>query len=87
MKTGKVVGNLVSTVKHETHEGLKLMIVQPVDHDGEPYGDTVIAADAACAGIGDYVLFSDEGGASRMIIGNGAIIDTVIVGVLDYFPR
>ena len=84
MKIAKVIGNIVSTVKHSTHYGMKLMIVQPVDCYGESIGKQIIAADYACAGEGDFVLVVDEGGASRQVAGDElAAIDAVIVGVLD----
>lgn len=84
MKIAKVVGNLVSTIKHPTHTGMKLMIVQPVGFDAKEYGNRMIAVDYACAGVGDFVLLVDEGGASRQIAENEwAAIDAVIAGVLD----
>lgn len=85
MKIGIVVDNLVSTIKHPTHQGLKLMVVCQVDTTGQPTGSTIVAVDTACAGIGDYVLYSDEGGASRLSVGDN-IIDAAIIGVLDYLP-
>jgi len=87
VKIARVVGNIVSTIKHETHQGMKLLIVQKVDASGKPYGSQMIAMDTACAGEGDYVLLVDEGGASRMMAGNDyAAVDAVIVGVLDGLP-
>lgn len=84
MKLARVVGNVVSTIKHQSHEGLKLMIIEPVDYDGKICGKQLIAIDCACSGEGDYVLITDDGGASRMILGDdGAVIDWSIVGVLD----
>lgn len=85
MIMAKVVGNIVSTIKHATHEGLKLMVIQPVDTLGKVTGKEVIAADMACAGEGDFVLCINEGGASKMVISEDSqvIIDAVIVGVLD----
>ena len=80
----KVIGNVVSTVKHSTHNGLKLMIVQQVDCAGLPCGKQLIAVDMACAGEGDFVVLSDEGGAARMTIGfEETAADAVILGVLD----
>lgn len=84
VKLAKVLGNVVSTVKHPTHHGLKLMTVQQVDCSGAACGRQLIAVDAACSGEGDYVVLADEGGASRMVIGDDeAAADAVIVGVLD----
>lgn len=88
MKLAKVIGNAISIVKHGTHCGLKLMIVQKVNSDRKPYGSDLIAVDTASAGIGDYVLLSDEGGASRMMLKNVFTpIDAVILGVLDKMPN
>lgn len=84
MKIARVLGNVVSTIKHPTHEGLKLMIVRQVDKSGEPTGREMVAIDTASAGEGDYVLLVDEGGAARIMAGNeDAAVDAVIVGVLD----
>ena len=60
MKIGKVIGNVVSTQKDATFEGVKLLLVQPVDETYKEYGDPLIACDVVQAGEGDYVLF--EGG-------------------------
>jgi microcompartment protein CcmK/EutM len=87
VQIARVVGNVVSTIKHHTNEGLKLMIIQPIDGFGNPHGKQKIAIDTACAGEGDIVLLTDEGGASRMMVGEGdAAVDAVIVGVLDNLP-
>jgi|LSQX01.3.fsa_nt_gb ethanolamine utilization protein EutN len=84
MRTALVVGNVVSTIKHPTHESHKLMIVRPVNEKGEFTGKEMIAVDIACSGKGDYVLIVDEGGASRIAVDNiDTVIDAVIVGVID----
>lgn len=56
MRTALVVGNVVSTIKHSTHQSLKLMIVRPVDEKGRFTGKEMVAVDTACSGRGDYVL-------------------------------
>jgi microcompartment protein CcmK/EutM len=84
MKLARVVGNVVSTIKHKDHEGLKLLIIEEIEPSGKPCGKQQIAVDAACAGEGDYVIVSVDGGASRMILGGGRqVVDWVVVGVLD----
>lgn len=84
MKLAKVIGNVVSTVKTESHLKCKLMVVQPVDLDGNPIGDSVIAVDGVSAGVGETVLIVEEGGSARDVMRNpqGAY-DTVIVGIVD----
>ncbi|MCD1260464.1 EutN/CcmL family microcompartment protein [Paenibacillus athensensis] len=85
MKIGKVLGNVVATVKTDSHRGLKLMVVQTLDERGEPHADPLIAVDCAHAGIGDIVLIVEEGGSAREVMQrpDGAV-DAVIVGIIDY---
>ncbi len=85
MILGKVTGNVVSTVKCPDYEGYKLLSVQPVDQTGAPNGKSVLAVDAAQAGIGDTVIIIDEGGSARIILDtpDKRTIRTVIVGIVD----
>ena len=84
MILGKVIGNFVSTIKCEDYEAYKLLIVKPVDPAGKPNGKSVLAIDAAQAGVGDTVIVIDEGGSARTALNTEArTIRTVIVGVVD----
>lgn len=84
MKLAKVIGNVVSTVKTESHHKCKLMVVLPVDADGNPIGDSMIAVDGVSAGIGETVLIVEEGGSARDLMRNpNGAYDTVIVGIVD----
>ena len=47
MILGRIVGTVVSTVKHPEYVGLKLLIVQPVDPSGKPKGESFISAIAS----------------------------------------
>jgi ethanolamine utilization protein EutN len=60
MKLGKVIGNVVCTQKVESFEGVKLLLVQPLNEKLEKKGDPLVACDTVQAGIGDTVFF--EGG-------------------------
>lgn len=85
MLIGRVVGNLVSTQKNEKLEGSKLLIVQPLDLDDQPRGQTVLAIDGADAGVGDRVLLLQEGKSAMAVLGRGtAAVDAAIVGVIDH---
>lgn len=83
MRIGKVIGNVWATRKEEGLQGLKLLIVQPIQPDGEPITHPLVAADRIGAGIGDQVLVT-AGGASRFIMRDHPIpIDAVIIGIID----
>lgn len=85
MRLAKVVGNVVSTIKEETHCSYKLMIIEYLDENGKPSGSRQIAFDAACAGIGDVVLINVDGGAAKSILEDNEIIaDLTICGVIDH---
>ena len=50
MLIARVIGELVATQKHPSHEGRKLLLVQPLNLDGSDRGEAVIALDAVDAG-------------------------------------
>ncbi len=87
MRIGRVVGNVVSTIKDEDYYGYKLLIVEYWDENGSPDGSRVIAFDRGQqAGIGDVVLITTDGGASNMILDDQKIVaDISIAGVLDSY--
>jgi ethanolamine utilization protein EutN len=60
MKLGKVIGTVVSTQKVESFEGVKLLLVQPLDENYDEKGGPLAACDTVQAGVGDIVLY--EGG-------------------------
>ena len=64
MFLAKVIGTVVATQKHPSVEGIKMLIVQPVDEHGEPNDEPVVAVDGtAMAGPGEtvYCIGSREG--------------------------
>lgn len=86
MKIARVVGNVVSTIKQETHYGRKMMIIEYVDLDLKPIGPRVIALDACDAGVGDIVIVNLDGGSAKTMHNDRNIIaDITICGVLEHF--
>jgi ethanolamine utilization protein EutN len=81
---GRVVGDVVATIKHAELADRKLLLVQPLSGDGTPRGAKLIAVDAAQAGVGDLVLVIDEGNSAAQVLrrARGAV-RTVVVGVID----
>ena len=46
MQLAEVVGTVVATVKSDGLEGVRFLIVQPLDRNRKPKGRPVVAADA-----------------------------------------
>ncbi|MFB3778767.1 MAG: EutN/CcmL family microcompartment protein [Bryobacteraceae bacterium] len=84
MLIGRVIGEVVATQKHPTHEGRKILLVQPLNLDDTDRGDAVVALDAVQAGIGDRVLLTTDGFAAFTSVGlSQAPVDMAVVGVVD----
>ena len=85
MTIGKVIGSVVSTIKHETYRATKLMLVQPLGLDLQPKGDAILAVDSVGAGEGETVLILEEGLSAAEILGvKRAPVRSMIVGIIDH---
>lgn len=83
MIIGKVVGNVWATRKDEALNGLKLLVVKPLDYSSEKDLPTLVASDTIGAGIGETVLVV-KGSSARMALGKKDVpIDAIIVGIID----
>jgi len=84
VKLGRVVGNVVSTIKAPDFEDRTLLLVDLVGPDGTPSGGYHIAVDNIGAGAGETVLLLDEGNGARQVLdAPGAPIRTVVIGIVD----
>ena len=84
MILARVLGEVVATRKHRSHEGRKILVVQPIHPDGSDRGEPVLALDSVDAGVGDRVLVVQEGFAAMTAVGRpNSPIDMSIVGVVD----
>ncbi len=84
MKLARVLGTVVSTVKHPTYIGKTVLLCQPLTPEGQHTGNQVVAVDRVQAGVGDHVLLLTEGTGVRQLLGPDAgPIRTIIVGIVD----
>lgn len=85
MLIARVIGELVATQKHPSHEGRKVLLVQPLNLDGSDRGDAVVALDAVDAGVGDRVLLVTEGFSAMTAVGRPqSPIDMAVIGFIDH---
>lgn len=84
MKFCRVIGTVVATRKYQGLEGIKFLVVQPLDEDLVPQGQPKIAADAtAQAGPGElvFVVASREGAQALPEV--FVPVDLAITGIVD----
>ena len=83
MQLARVLGTVVATVKHESLTGVRLLVIQPVDHDdvrarADELADFVAAARAA-HGLAAPVAVGFIGGAEML---GGLLAGVTVTGVL-----
>ncbi len=84
MVIARVIGNVVATQKAPSHEGQKILVVQPLNLDGSDRGEPVLAMDAVDAGIGDRILLAMEGFSAMTSVGRpNSPIDMAVIGIID----
>ena len=83
MIIGVVVGNIWATRKDEGLNGLKLLVIKPVDYYMRGDYPTLVAADFIGAGIGETVLVTTGSSARKVLNKEGSPIDATIVGIID----
>ena len=84
MLIGRVIGDVVATQKVPSHEGRKILMVQPLNLDGSNRGEAVLALDAVGAGVGERVLLTTEGFSAMTAVGRpNSPIDSAVIGVID----
>ncbi len=85
MQLGKIIGNVVSTVKEAGYANKTILIVQPIDPKGNPVGKTILAVDTVQAGVGDIVITIDEGNSGQYLIREPQTftVKFVVAGIVD----
>lgn len=84
MLLGRVRGNAVCTLKYPGTQGLKLLVVQPLNKYLEPVGALQVAVDVVDAGIGDLcVMVRSREAALAMPEVKFVPIDLALVGIVN----
>ena len=85
MQLAKVIGNVVVTRKDDNLTGVTLLVLQPLAADGTNVGRTLVAVDAAGAGVGETVFFVRGKEASFPFHPTEVPTDAGIVGIIDHY--
>ncbi len=85
MQVAKVVGTVVSTTKSEKIEGLKMLLVKPINLETfEEQGNILVAFDAVGAGEGEIVLIVSGSSSRQTVLTDNKPSDTAIIAIIDY---
>jgi ethanolamine utilization protein EutN len=87
MKLGKVIGSVVCTRKEPSWEGVKLLLLQPLDEALQEAGAPLVACDIVQAGPGEVVVY-EEGREAALCLANWYNpADACIMGIVDRVDR
>lgn len=83
MQLARVSGTVVSSKKEPSMEGLKLLLVKPLDEEGKETGNALVAADAVGAGPDEVVLIASGSSARQTVATDKRPVDAVILAIVD----
>ena len=84
MKFGRVIGTVVTSQRYEGLDGVKFLLVQPLNEDRQPAGKPEVAADAtAQAGPGHLVFMVASREGAQAMPELFVPVDLAITGIVD----
>lgn len=83
MQLAKVIGTVVSNTKDERLNGIKLLVIQPVDSKGNNTGSPIVATDNIGAGAGETVVYAKSKEGAMPLPNPESPTDAGIIGIVD----
>jgi len=83
MQLARVIGSVVATVKNDSLEGRKLLVVQSLDSNLRPQGSPLVALDAVGAGVGELIFWCRGKEASFPFRREDTPTDCTIIAIVD----
>jgi len=83
MQLARVIGTVVATVKNDSLEGRKLLIIQSLNKNLDAQGKPMVAIDSVGAGVGELVFWCRGKEASFPFKREDTPTDCTIVGIVD----
>lgn len=83
MQLARVIGTVVATVKNDSLEGRKFLVVQTLNKDLAPHGKPMVAVDSVGAGVGELVFWCRGKEASFPFKREDTPTDCTIIGIVD----
>ena len=83
MQLARVVGTVVATRKEDSLQGIRLLVVRPLDENGKESGNAIVSADAVGAGPDEVVLIAAGSSARQTTMTDKRPVDSVIMAIVD----
>lgn len=83
MQIARVLGTIVSTQKEPSLTGVKFLLLQILDQEGQPLPEYEVAADSIGAGIDEWVLVSRGSAARQIPRGEQRPVDAAVIAIID----
>ena len=83
MQLARVIGTVVATMKNDSLEGRKLMVIQSLNANLKPQGQPMVALDAIGAGEGELVFWCRGKEASFPFKREDTPTDCTIIAIVD----
>ncbi len=83
MYLGRILGKVVASRKDPALHSIRLLILQPIDHDQNDAGEALVAIDTVSAGEGETVYWVSSREAPNALPNHHGPVDAAIVGIAD----
>lgn len=83
MVLARVIGTVVASRKESKAEGWKLLVVQPLDANGQDAGTPLVATDVVGAGDTEIVLVASGSSARQTKATDARPCDAVVMAIVD----
>lgn len=84
MNLARVIGSIWATRKGENLDGLKMLLIQPLTGEGDPFGKPLAAFDSVGCGEGELVYFVTQYEATLAFAERKLVpTDVAIIGIVD----
>ncbi len=87
MRTGYVIGRVISTVKDRGYKGKTLLTIQPVKSDGTRSDEFLVALDSVGAGAGELIMWVRGKEAAFPFTPEEIAVDATVVGIIDRIDK
>jgi ethanolamine utilization protein EutN len=85
MLLARVEGKAISTIKHPSLSSWRMLIVQPLDIDGNAVDFPTLAIDSFGADAGEVVMITSDGkGARRLVNDPLSPVRWTVMGIVDH---